>query len=226
MKPFLPVLVFQKIGTAPKNSSLKSQWTSFRRMENILAFLTKRHYTFITPEDLHSKLPAKPILLAFMGGYQSVYTEVFPLLKKYNAKAIVFVATDTLGTYNSWQDPYQEPWQNILTAQQLKEMYKSKYVQVGTLGLTGKDLLPHETPAREELLESVHRLATLCQINVCSVGFWPGLKDKNLARTREICAGLNLPVITSLTGKNPPDEKQFFRVLYPGLLTQFWLWKN
>ena len=138
------------------------------------------------------------------------------------------MATDTLGTYNSWQDPHREPWQNILTGPQLKEMHKSKQVQVGTLGLSGRNLLTdaETSPAREEFLESIHRLEVLHHINGCALGFWPGLKDKNLARTHDLCAGLNLPVITSAIGKNPPDEKQFLRVLYPGIVTQFWLWKN
>lgn len=226
MKPFLPVLIFQKIGTTPKNSRLKNQWISSRRLENILAFLTKHHYTFITPADLHTQLPAKPVLLAFMGGYQSVYTDVFPLLKKYNAKATVFVATDTLGTYNSWQDPHRGPWQNILTAKQLKEMYKGKQVQVGTLGLTGKDLLSPTKSAQEELLESIHRLDALYQINACAIGFWPGLKDKNLAHTAALTEKLNLPVVTPQKGINALTETQYLRILTPGLITTFLLWKN
>ena len=228
MTPFLPVLAYQKIGRPAAHSRQKKAWVSVRALEKMLAFLVRRHYTFITPTALHRPLPAKPVMLVFMGGYQSFYTDVFPLLKKYRARATVFVAADTLGTYDAWQHPEKDPWQNVLTAAQLQETYQSGRVCVGTLGLTGNNLLSYEDTraAREELLESIHRLKMLHNIAACAVGFWPGAKDKNLTRTREICAGLNLPVITSLYGKNMPHEKQFFKVLRPGLFTHILLWKN
>lgn len=223
MKPFLPVLTYQKIGNPPINSHLKKEWVSPHRLEKMLAFLTKRTYTFITPADLQKPLPAKPVLLTFMGGYQTHYTHVFPILKKYNVRATLFVATDALGTYNQWQNPYQEPWQNTLTPAQLKEMYKSGLLCVGTLGLTGNNLLMCENPhlAREEILESIHRLKMLHKIDACAVGFWPGIKDKNLARTQEICAELNLPVITSAKGTNASCETKFLRIRYPNWISRY-----
>ena len=141
MKSFFPVLVFQKVGHPFDNSQLKKQWVTPKVLENWLLFLTKKGYQFITPADLHKPLPQKPIMLAFIGGFQSFYTEAFPLLKKYNIPATCAVAVDTLGTYNSWQDPCMEPWQNILTSKQLDELVKNKLVQVATLGLTGNDLI-------------------------------------------------------------------------------------
>ena len=228
MKSFLPVLVYQKIGYAPKNSHLKNQWIRANKLDKTLSFLLRRHYTFITPADLQKKLPAKPVLLTFFGGYQSFYTEVFPLLKKYKVCATLLVAADTLGTYNSWQDPFQEPWQNTLTPKQLKEVSQSGWVMVGTLGLSGRNLLACSSPAqaREEILESIHRLHTLHKLDVCSAGFGPWAKDKNLAHTTSIADELHLPVITSAKGTNAPTEKQFLRVMHPGWLTTLRLWIN
>ena len=147
-------------------------------------------------------------------------------MKKYEANATVFVATDTLGTYNSWQDPHQEPWQDVLTASQLKEMYKSKRVAVGTLGLSGGNLLTYEDPsqAQEELLEAIHRLEMCYKIDVCAVGFWPNVKDKNL-RIPQITQAINLPIITPRTGRNSQGAKQFLRILTPNILTQWILSK-
>ena len=224
MKPLLPVLAFDKIGTPPRFSHLKDTWTSVSRLEKTLTFLTKHNYTFITPLELNQPLPAKPVLLVFFGGYQSFYTDVFPLLQQHRACATVCLPVDPIGTYNSWQDPYQEPWQNMLTAKQLDCLRQSGLVQFGTLGLTGENLL-HVPPAiaREAILESIHRFQKLYKIDVCAAAFWPGVKDKQLARTRGICAGLNLPVFTSVYGKNTPDEKQFLKVLKPGGLSRLWL---
>ena len=226
MSAFLPVLAFQKIGRAPKHSRLKHEWTSTRQLKKALTWLVKHGYTFITPADLQKELPAKPILLAFIGGYQSFYTDVFPLLKAHQICATLFVAVQTLGTYNSWQDPYEEPWQNIVTEKQLKEMIKSKLVQIGTLGLDGHNLLADDPAnAQQTILESIYRLETLHKISPCAVAFWPCVADPQ-HRAFAIGGGLNLPVLTSQPGKNALNEKQFLRILRPGLVTQFLLWKN
>ncbi len=226
MSNFLPVLVYQKIGRPSKNSRFKKQWTPLKSLEKQLTKLSKQGYQFITPLDLHSALPAKPILLVFVGGYQSFYTDVFPLLKAHKICATLFVAVDTLGTYNSWQAPHQEPWQNVVTAKQLKEMVKSKLVQIGTLGLDGRNLLDEEpTQAHRFLKESIFRLEKRYKISPCAVGFWPGSPWDEIP-AKSITNGLNLPVITSQKGHNPRTENHFLRILHPRLFTQFLLWKN
>ncbi len=226
MSNFLPVLVYQKIGRASKNSRLKRQWASLKSLEKQLTKLSKQGYHFITPLDLQKELPAKPILLAFIGGYQSFYTEVFPLLKAHKICATVFVAVDTLDTYNRWQDPHQEPWQNIVTVKQLKEMVKSRFVQVGTLGLDGHNLLDDEPDqARRFLQESIFRLEKLHKMTLCAIAFWPGT-PWNEEQAKTVTNGLNLPVITSQKGRNLCTQTHFLHILRPGLVTKFLLWKN
>lgn len=78
MKSFFPVLAFQKVGNPPTNSHLKNQWTSSKSLENWIRFLTKKRYHFVTPANFGKPLPSKPIMLTFIGGFQSFYTEVFP----------------------------------------------------------------------------------------------------------------------------------------------------
>lgn len=226
MSSFLPVLAYQKIGRAPQHSRLQKEWVSSSRLENTLTWLLKRHYCFITPFDLQKELPAKPILLAFIGGYQSFYTAVFPLLQKYNICATLFIAVETLGTYNSWQNPAEEPWQNIVTEKQLKEMMKSKLVQIGTLGLDGHNLLEEDpSTAQQTILESVYRLEKLHKITPCAVAFWPFVKDPQ-NRTFTLGDRLNLPIITSQKGANTVTGTKSLRLLRPGLMTRFLLWKN
>ena len=226
MSAFLPVLAYQKIGHAPQNSRLKNEWVSPHQLEKTLTWLVRRGYTFITPLDLAKELPPNPILLAFIGGYQSFYTDVFPLLQKHRVCATLFVAVQTLGTYNSWQDPYKEPWQNIVTEKQLNLLLKSKFVQIGTLGLDGHNLLKDDpTAAKQTLLESIYRLEKLHKITPCAAAFWPGAKDLH-HRAFAIGGGIGLPIITSLPGKNAPTEKQFLRILRPNLFTKLMLWAN
>ena len=226
MSAFLPVLAYQKIGRAPQKSRLKNEWTSPRALDRQITWLLTHNYTFITPLDLQNELPQKPILLAFIGGYQSFYTDVFPLLKAQQICATLFVAVETLGTDNRWQNPHEEPWQNIVTEKQLKEMLKSRLVQVGTLGLDGQNLLADKpATAQQNLLESIYRLEALHKITPCAAAFWPFVKDPQ-NNALAVGGALNLPIITSQPGKNTLTEKKYLRMLKPGFFTKILLWKN
>ncbi len=79
-----------------------------KKFENQLKKLSKR-YTPISLAQLNSwilnkkKLPKNPILFTFDDGYENNYSIVYPLLKKYNVPAIIFVCPDLVGTIN-WPD--------------------------------------------------------------------------------------------------------------------------
>ncbi len=69
-------------------------------------------YTFMTnaelAEALNGKipLPAKPIVLTFDDGYRDFYTDVYPILKKYHAKATAYIISGFLDYPNNmfaWQ---------------------------------------------------------------------------------------------------------------------------
>jgi len=70
----------------------------------------KKHYTFISLEDAvellkHKKRLANRIVLTFDDGYRSVYERAFPILKKYNVPAVVFLTVDFLENKRiSWFD--------------------------------------------------------------------------------------------------------------------------
>lgn len=77
-----------------------------------LEYLKENGYQTITFGDLYNavrrkgKLPKKPVILTFDDGYRDFYTDAFPLLKKYKAKATVFVIPGFLDKPNylySWQ---------------------------------------------------------------------------------------------------------------------------
>jgi biofilm PGA synthesis lipoprotein PgaB len=68
-------------------------------------------------------LPDKPVLLSFDDGYLSFYTDIFPLLKKYNYPAMMAIVT-------SWPEGYtQASWGPILNWSQIREMDKSGLVE-------------------------------------------------------------------------------------------------
>ena len=71
-----------------------------------LDFLQAEGYTTITLQDfmrvVHGKgsLPAKPIILTFDDGYADNFSEMFPILKAHDMKAVVYVITNQIGQKN------------------------------------------------------------------------------------------------------------------------------
>lgn len=89
-------------------------------MEEQLKYLVDNGYDPIWFEDLaHVEDYDKPVILTFDDGYDDNYTELFPLLQKYNVKATVFViGQDTVGISHK------------LTEEQIREMSDSGLVSI------------------------------------------------------------------------------------------------
>ncbi|UHR02224.1 polysaccharide deacetylase family protein [Peptoniphilus sp. GNH] len=88
------------------------------RFEKIIEALSNRSFKFLSMRDVKDALSKKSIdkkslLITFDDGYKDNYTNVLPILKKYKARATVFVIGSKVGTpgYLSWQD--------------IREMYES-----------------------------------------------------------------------------------------------------
>ncbi len=87
--------------------------------ESQIKFLLENDYTLIFASDLkHSYKYKKPAVITFDDGYVDNYTTAYPILKKYNAKATVFVVSDKIDT-----DGY-------ITKEQLKEMSDSNIISI------------------------------------------------------------------------------------------------
>lgn len=95
------------------HSILKSKNGTFiispESLENDFKYIKEQGYTTITIADLvdyvynDGELPEKPIIITFDDGYYNNYTYVFPLLEKYDMKAIISIIgvyTDTFSKAN------------------------------------------------------------------------------------------------------------------------------
>lgn len=101
----IPILLYHDFVTAvpdydPDNFNYINTPQSFE--ENIKVLL-EDGYTFISLEELNDayngkiELPAKPILVNMDDGYYSNYEYIYPILKKYQVKASIFIVTDKVG---------------------------------------------------------------------------------------------------------------------------------
>jgi peptidoglycan/xylan/chitin deacetylase (PgdA/CDA1 family) len=82
-----------------------------------MKYLSDNGYHTITPDDLYAslagekELPEKPVLITFDDGYEDNYQNAYPILKKYDMKATIFVISGFLDVYP-----------NYLTWDQAREM--------------------------------------------------------------------------------------------------------
>ena len=88
----IPVLTYHKIFDEEGTFSVSPE--NFKKM---IDELSRRDFTFLTVDDLskiiqgRKKLPLKPVLITFDDGYEDNYTNAFPILKSYGAKASIFL---------------------------------------------------------------------------------------------------------------------------------------
>ena len=76
-----------------------------------MKYLSEHGYHTITPDELYdslagnAELPENPVLITFDDGYEDNYKNAYPILKKYDFKATIFVITSFLGkdkNYMTW----------------------------------------------------------------------------------------------------------------------------
>ena len=114
----IPILLYHNFVTTvpdtdPDNFNYINTPASFE--ENIKTLL-EYGYTIISMEDLENantgkaNLPNKPIIITLDDGYYSNYEYIYPILKKYNIKASIFIVTNKIGReidgikYLSWDN--------------------------------------------------------------------------------------------------------------------------
>lgn len=114
-------------------------------LDNEIKTLKDAGFTFINASDLADILdgikdpPNKPVVLTFDDGYRDFYTDAFPILKKYNVKAVEFVVSGFLNG------------PNYLTTSQLMEISKNDLIEIGdhTLNHVALAALPPSTVLRQ-----------------------------------------------------------------------------
>ncbi len=124
--PWASILMYHSVGD---NSALFTvPTTSFEKQ---LQYLVKHNYIVIPLSELVSRIKNKKslkkvVVLTFDDGYADNYEIVFPLLKKYNLSASIFVTTGMVGTISKDRTGAQLP---MLSVEQIREMKQSELIE-------------------------------------------------------------------------------------------------
>ena len=113
----IPILMYHSIS---KDASGENEYTiSQSRFEGDLKWLRDNGYTTIFPSQLAAyvnegaMLPAKPVIISFDDGFANNYLYAYPLLQRYNMKAVI--ALIGIESDMSSGDIYRNPEYSNLT---------------------------------------------------------------------------------------------------------------
>lgn len=127
----VPVLMYHDLAVQKSENSLV---ISAEQFENQIKALSEEGYTGISITQLidyvekGAELPDKPVLITFDDGYTSNYELAYPILKKYNMKATIFVIGVSVG-----KDKYKSTDNNItphFSYEQAREMIESGLIDI------------------------------------------------------------------------------------------------
>lgn len=115
-------------------------------LEADLLYLREQGYETVLISDLiryvngEGDLPEKPVLLTFDDGYYNNYSYLYPLLQKYDMKAVISIIGKCTEYFSSGEEKMNNNYA-YLTWKQLEEMLDSGLVEVQnhTYNLHGKD---------------------------------------------------------------------------------------
>ena len=143
----VPVLMYHAVGDEIWGYS--DLFVSEAGMEEQLQYLQDNGYETIWFSDLaHIEDYEKPVILTFDDGYDDNYTVLYPLLKKYQAKATIFVIGNAMGSTHK------------MTQEQVYEMAASGLVSIQSHTYTHGNLSAmDETALRQEMEQSNAALA-------------------------------------------------------------------
>ncbi len=118
----IPILMYHHV--LPDGEECNDMTITVSRLEKDLKWLQDQGYTTVLPQELAAgkPLPEKPVLLTFDDGYRSNYELLYPLLKKYQAKAVISVIVKMQDVAAS----------NFLSWDMCREMQDSGLVEIGS----------------------------------------------------------------------------------------------
>jgi len=177
-KSGLRVLCYHKVGIPPK-PYMKDLWVSPEKFRKQVKYLIDNGWNTITFSELNEiykekkqELPEKTVLITFDDGYQNNYEYAYPILKELGAKGNIFLVWNTLGKANTWHNPASEPWINMCTIEQIKEMLESGVMDFGGHTLNHPHLTKIDPEAaRTEITESKKKIEEALGRSLCAFAY-------------------------------------------------------
>lgn len=194
-----PIIMYHSIDpNATAENRLAITPENFQRQ---MSFLKNHHYNVLTLESLASlikekkRIPSKSIAITFDDGYKDNYFYAFPILKKYNLPATIFIIVNEIGR------PDRLSWDEI------KEMQDSGLITFGshTLGHEHLPDIKSEQDLKKQIFDSKSILEEKLNKKI-TIFSYPNGGFSDRVRRLVIDAGYKLAVATNPGKKFANDD--------------------
>jgi len=202
-KYVVPIAMYHSVnpGALPENRLAVSTQTFERQMH----FLKRHHYNVLPLESIaklikeRKKIPPKTIAITFDDGYKDNYIYAFPVLKKYNLPATIFIIVNEV----------DRPQNDRLNWKEIKEMQDSGLIAFGSHTLNHPLLtdIKSEEGLRKEIFSSKMILEERLGRKVNAFSY-PAGRFNDRIRQLVMTAGYKLAVATN-PGKKFADNDIF-----------------
>jgi len=167
------VIMYHRVVDDPLTDSKFNVYITKDKLDWQLGNLKKRGFDFITFKDLANGVKVKkPIILTFDDGYEDNRLNLLPLLKKHQAKAVIYCLGDRSIQSNIWDERLGEPRANLMNDSQIKECHDSGLIEIASHGLKHQHLPSlNEADADEEFKLSKKNLEQLINEKIVSFAY-------------------------------------------------------
>jgi peptidoglycan/xylan/chitin deacetylase (PgdA/CDA1 family) len=175
----VPVLLYHKIDLPTADVKIRGAFTYPRKFERQIIYLKKKGFTFYTASELieffieNGEFSPKAVAITFDDGWKDNYTNAFPILKKYDAKATIFLVPSCVGKTTDKVTAEGEGAREHLSETDISEMSASGLIEFASHSFNHK--LFHQISTEEikfEVTESKKFIENLTQ-KECSVFAYP-----------------------------------------------------
>lgn len=191
----IPILTYHRVLSETPAGSKFNIYVTISELEAQIISLQQRGFELVTFKDIANGASLrKPVILTFDDGYEDNYTNLLPLLKKYNARAVIYVLADRSVKNNSWDMYKGEPEAPLMNDEQLLECHKSGLVEIGSHGMSHRHLpLLNESGAAQEISGSKQKLESIISDEVVSFAY-PygdyGERETEMVKQAGYCFGI------------------------------------
>ncbi|MEZ5163649.1 MAG: polysaccharide deacetylase family protein [Fimbriimonadaceae bacterium] len=179
----IPVLMYHRVcdltPEEAKSPILRDLSVSPKDFEQQVVLMKQEGFTFLHVSEIEKALiegkplPEKAVAITLDDGYRDNFTEAFPILKKYNVKATIFMVT------NNFDRPNRLSWSDARTMNSQAVSFQSHTVSHPDLTLASDEALRHE------LVESKLILEKGLDSTVTSVAYPAGAFDRRVSIAAE-----------------------------------------
>jgi peptidoglycan/xylan/chitin deacetylase (PgdA/CDA1 family) len=197
----LPIIMYHSVNPSAErgNMLVVSDKTFLRQMR----FLKEHHYNVVPLETVYDliknkkKIPMRTIAITFDDGYKDNYTYAFPILKKYNFPATIFVIVNEV----------ERPEGDRLSWGQMRAMQDSGIITIGSHTLS--HIYFNEVYPDEQLKKEISGSKIILEEKLgrkINTFAYPGGRFNAKVKQLVIDAGYQMAVATNPGDKYPDDD--------------------